>query len=135
MTPGDDARGTGAANPAGTSAGIRVDDHPVERRFGRRIGARVFLGGGVGAVIGALAGWGLAAAFGAGTGARWAAVIAGALFVSALGAFWAGMSALEPARPGLEPAESASLRESPPADADDRSRGLVVDESEPDRAR
>jgi hypothetical protein len=66
-------------------------------RTGRRAASRILLGLAAGAVTGALLGWAIGAlAFGGGSRGMWASVVAGAIFLGGIGAFWGGLSGLGP---------------------------------------
>ena len=76
--------------------------------FGRRAGRRLWLGAVAGIAAGALVGWLIGTIAFEGARAIWGAVVAGAIFVGGVGAFIAGISSLEPPRPGRELSSGAA---------------------------
>jgi hypothetical protein len=95
---------------------------------GRRAGRHLWLGAVAGIVAGALVGWLIGSIAFEGSRAMWGSVVAGAIFIGGVGAFIAGISSLEPPRPGRELSSSAadpvSNAAAKPEDADT----LVVEE-------
>jgi len=97
--------------------------------FGRRAGRHLWLGAVAGIVAGALVGWLIGSiAFESARGI-WGSVIAGAIFIGGVGAFIAGISSLEPPRPGRELSSSDAdpVSNAAPKDSED-SDSLVVEE-------
>ena len=96
---------------------------------GRRAGRRLWLGAVAGIVAGALVGWLIGSIAFEGARATWGSVVAGAIFIGGVGAFIAGISSLEPPRPGRELSSSAAdpLSNAGPKGSDDAD-ALVVEE-------
>lgn len=103
---------------------------PAENEgFARRAGRRLWLGAILGTVVGALVGLLIGSIAFEGARAIWGSIAAGAIFIGGVSTFIAGISSLEPPRPGrevssgvIDPASDHARRGSDDADP------LVVEE-------
>jgi hypothetical protein len=98
------------------------------KRFARRAGRHLWLGAILGTVAGALLGLVIGSiAFGSAR-AVWGSVAAGAIFIGGVSTFVAGISSLEPPRPGRE-LDTGDQDPAPDArDASGEASPLVVEE-------
>jgi hypothetical protein len=97
--------------------------------FGRRARRHLWLGAVAGTVVGALLGWLIGSIAFESARAIWGSMAAGAIFIGGVSTFIAGISSLEPPRPGRElssdaPDPASKPQRAGPDDADP----LVVEE-------
>lgn len=105
----------------------------ADERFARRSRRHIWLGGLVGGLAGALIGWGIGAAVFDGGRGLWASIVAGMIFVGGIATFVAGLSSLEPPRPGRELASTDPEATPDPKRGDPDAPPLVVEERLPER--
>jgi hypothetical protein len=100
--------------------------------FGRRAGRHLWLGAIAGTVAGALVGLVIGSIAFESARAIWGSVAAGAIFIGGVSTFIAGISSLEPPRPGRElssgSTDPVSKPEQASTDADPDAEPLVVEE-------
>ena len=103
-----------------------------KEQFGRRAGRHLWLGAVAGSVAGALLGLVIGSVAFESARAVWGSIAAGAIFIGGVSAFIAGISSLEPPRPGRElssgSADPASKAHRAGTDADTDGDPLVVEE-------
>ena len=86
-----------------------MSGEPGEKEeFGRRAGRHLWLGAIAGTVLGALLGFVIASIAFESPRAIWGSIAAGAIFIGGVSAFIAGISSLEPPRPGRELSSGAA---------------------------
>jgi hypothetical protein len=97
--------------------------------FRRRTGRHLWLGAIAGSIGGALVGWLIGSIAFESARAIWGSVVAGAIFIGGVSTFIAGISSLEPPRPGRELSSGAAdpVSDTTRSGSDDAD-GLVVEE-------
>jgi hypothetical protein len=97
--------------------------------FGRRAGRHLWLGAIAGIVVGALVGLVIGSIAFESARAIWGSIAAGAIFIGGVSTFIAGISSLEPPRPGRELSSGSTDPSSEPHQAaTDDADPLVVEE-------